>query len=755
MKSQTIDRKHTMNDNDKPMQDDAAIMVGDAVYTQEQYNEMQKQEVEKLHGMFSKLRDTWVQHRTNSGVETRWRKSNELYHGESAERGGEFERTLRDGPTIKKNSQAGRSRVVVNIVRPKVDQAVARMCEILLPVDDRNWGIKPTPIPETKDMVGDQRPTVDPATGQPTGLTADQEAKAVTEAAKKSSEAMELSIDDSLTECGYNGESRKLVENGVRLGTGIMYGPFPSRQTSKVWISTDDGRQELQVNESVVAASMSMDCWDVWFDPACGNNHQRGRGFFIRRSVTRKELRCLVGLPGYDSDAIREVLRSNPTRVRVAETRVVRDIIQEDSYELWQYHGEIEPEEMQMLSERAGDPLEDVTFGVLVIVNDKIIGAMESWVADKTLPVDVWNWRKADDSPYGYGLPDELEHQQRVVNAAWRQVMDNGRTSLGGQIVMKKGMIIPQDSSYEITPNKVWLAKDDVEDVRSAFSVFEFNSHLEELLAIAQAAMQFADQETSMPQMMGGEKGSAPETVGGMVMLSNNANTVLRLRVKLYDDNVTKPHIGRYYDWKMVNDPDPNIKGDYEVDARGSTALIERDVQNQAMWNLANITNNPRYIPHLDDRKELTAILKAFKLDPESVMKPEDQVAQEMAAAAEQGAPADPRAAAAEANLKAKEMDLADRKEQRAFDAQRLERDNELRRETLQYNREREGSEAQIASTDAQLTREIAIMKMDQDGNESQQDRESKERLKMIELDSERQIFSAEANLRMTTGSGI
>jgi hypothetical protein len=604
-------------------------------------------------------------------------------------------------------------------------------------------------------MQGDNRPTVDPQTGQPTGMTANEEAKVVIEAAKKSAEGMELSIDDSLTECNFNGESRKVVENGVRLGAGIMYGPFPARQTSKVWLPQPDGTQVLQFNESIVPASMSLDPWDVFFDPACGNDHQRGRGFFIRRNVTRKELRQLVGLPGYDDEAIRDVLRTSPCRVRVAEGRIMRDIIQEDSYELWQYHGEIEPDEMERLTSKAGDPLTDVSFGVLVMVNDRVIGAMESWVSDQTLPVDVWCWRKADDSPCGYGLPDELENQQRVVNSAWRQVMDNGRTSLGGQIVMKKGMVIPANSSYEITPNKIWLAKDDLEDVRQAFSVFEFNSHLQELLAIAQAAMQFADMETSMPQILGGGQGSAPETVGGMVMLYNNANAVLRQRVKLYDDCVTKPHIGRYYDWKMANESDPDIKGDFEVDARGSTALIERDIQNQALLNLANITNNPRYTPHLKEREEIKAILKAFKVNPEELMKTEEEFAQDQQALAEQGAPQDPKVMAAQMDMEMKQLDLQDRKAQREFEMARNEKEIQFRERNLQYNAMREQAESEQHAIDASLQRELGIAKMAQDGQLTREELERKERLEMIKIQDGRERFNAEAALRINTGAGI
>jgi len=732
-----------MNTNDFPQE--IAMMVGNDIMTKEQYEQRSRQEVEKLHGMFTKMRDDWVEYRANGDVEKRWRRNAQLYFGNNNRATGEFENTLRNGPPARKVAEGNRSRVVINIVRPKVDQAIARMCEILFPVDDRNWGIKPTPLPEMAAMVGNQAQTVDSRTGQLTGLTADQEAKAIMEAAKEAAEGMERSIDDSLTESKFNGESRKGVDDGIRLGTMVLYGPFPARQTSKVWIPQADGTQVLQINESIVPASMRWDPWDTFFDPSCGNDHQRGRGFFLRRNVNRKELRGLVGLPGYDADAIREVLRSPATKVRVAEGRVLRDQVRDDSYEMWTYHGEIEPEEMELLSSRTGgDPLTDVTFGVLIIVNDKIIGAMDSWVVDKTLPIDVWNWRKADDSPFGYGMPDELEHQQRVVNSAWRQVMDNGKTSLGGQIVMKKGMVVPQNNSYEITPNKIWLAKDDLDDVRQAFSVFEFNSHLQELLAIAQAAMSFADMETSMPQIMGGEQGSAPETVGGMVMLFNNANAVLRQRVKLYDDNVTKPHIGRYYDWKMANDPDPTIKGDFEIDARGSTALVERDIQNQAMLNLASITNNPRYIPHLNEREELKAILKAFKANPEEMMKPEDQVKQEMEAAAQQGGQQDPRIAAAQIKAEVDMAKIEDNKEVRA-----------LQQQQIAYNQQREQGEYDIAMTEAGINRDVTLLKLDQNAALTREGIAAKERLALVQIDSDRQLFNAEAAIKMRQGSGI
>lgn len=680
-------------------------------------------------------RDDWVTYRAGTGVEDRWRRATTLYNGSEQSR-GDFVDLLQNGqqPKKKDGMQANRSKVVVNIVRPKVDQAIARMCEILLPVDDRNYGIKPTPVPEmVTKMIGDMRPTVDPATGAPTGRTADEEAQIVVRQAKDAAEAMLEAIDDSLVECKYNAEQRAGISDGVRLGTMIMLGPFPAKKRIKSWQHVDGGR-ELNFNEEIQPASAHADPWDVWFDPSCGKDHQRGAGFWHRKLATKKELRALDGLPGYDSDAIREVLRTKPTRIRVASGRCNRAYAKEDAYELWTYHGDIEPDDMAMASMNTGDPLTDVEFGVVMLVNDTIIGAMPSWIVDKSLPCDVWNWREADDSPYGYGLPDELDHQQRVVTAAWRKVMDNSTASIGSQIVFRGG-VAPVDGSMAINAgHKFWRADPDkIDDVTKAFHVFDFPSHLADLLTIAKTAMEMADAETSMPQILGGEKGSAPETVGGMVMLFNNANTVLRLRVKLYDDGITSPHVTRYYDWNMANNPDEKIKGDMEVDARGSTALLEKDIQNQATLNLSNITSNPRYAPYLDVKEELKAILKAFKMQPESVMASDEQIKKNLEAPPAE----DPRVA-------------LERTKQEGNAA-----DNEIKKQTLQYNAERERVEAELSQADMGLKREIAMATLAGKSADMNDDRVSNERLRMLELEQRAQLFNAEAALRVQTGQGI
>jgi hypothetical protein len=738
--------------------DDTAFELDGQTISKQQVLQQIDDEKRAVKNSVVKQRDDWVSYRASLGVEEQWQKSSDLYYGKDTP-DTSFIETLKVGPAPQKSrdgAEAPRSRVVVNIVRPKVDQAVARMCEILLPTDDKNWGIRPTPIPEkVKGMLGDHRQTVIPGTNQvtPAGKTAHQEAEDFISEARKKAAAMEKAIDDQLTECKYNGEQRAMIADGVRLGAGVLIGPFPSSQVSKAWMPQNDGTQAMVIEKKTVPASMRADPWDVWFDPAAGNNHQNGAGFWHKRMVTRKQIRGLVGLPGFDEKALRTVLQERPSRVTTtAKGRVQRSwVSNSEAYEMWTYHGEVEPDHCNIMSWGTGDPLEDVDFGVIVLINSEVVGVMPSWIEDKSLPVDVWNWREADEHPYGHSLPEELEHQQRVVTAAWRQVMDNARFSVGSQVVFLDG-VTPANGRREITPGKLWHANPEkVDDARKAMAAVDFPSHLEELLAIVDKAMQFADSESSMPQLLGGQQGGVPETVGGMVMFQNNAQGVLRLRVKLYDDNITNPHISRYYDWNMAKNPDPNIKGDMEVDARGTSALLEKDIQNQATLNLANVLSNPKFGAYIDPRKELEAYLRAFKFQPETFFADEEQIKKNLSAPP----PADPRIESAKMALEGKQLDIQDRQQQRQVDQQEHAADRADRAADRNYNMQREQGEYAIAMTGEQNDRDLQFAKLASNERTTAAQLEANLGIKHLEIDNDRQLFNAEAALRVQTGAGI
>jgi hypothetical protein len=70
------------------------------------------------------------------------------------------------------------------------------------------------------------------------------------------------------------------------------------------------------------------------------------------------------------------------------------------------------------------------------------------------------------------------------------------------------------------------------------------------------------EDSTGLPMLLQGQLGKAPDTVGGMTMLNNNASAVLRRLARTFDDCVTEPHIRRYYAWLLQYGEDDE-KGDF------------------------------------------------------------------------------------------------------------------------------------------------------------------------------------------------
>ncbi len=370
---------------------------------------LQEQLLSSLYQEISSERDEWVRARAQSGIETDWRKAEALYDGEDVSEDGSMglEDALRNGPASRSRPAGNRSRVRINIVAPAVDNQVARMCEILLPVDDKNWGIRPTPNPAVSKALTDGRAVQD-VQGNHLGTMAEL-AVSAQNTAQLACKAMEREIDDQLTESQYNGECRKLIFSAAKLGTGVMKGPFVVRIEERNWMSAN--RQiggmavvnaVMSITEKFAPASKAVDIRSLYPDPSCSDDIQRGKGIYECKEITKKELRALAKRPGYDPDAIRKVLKQKPLIVDVNDNKIDKSQARDDLYQIWEYHGEVEPESFQLLRKYTNriagdgegediDPLQSFA-GCLIIVNDVIVGALPMMTADNSLENHQAGW---------------------------------------------------------------------------------------------------------------------------------------------------------------------------------------------------------------------------------------------------------------------------------------------------------------------------------------------------------------------------
>jgi hypothetical protein len=584
--------------------------------------------LEKLGLTLAKTRSEAIDGRQSSGIEDIWLEDEEHYEGvDDANRGEKGAwRSKPAGQAELQSDEATGSTVFFNITRPYCDAGSARIGDMLLPTEDKGWAIKATPIPQLAEISEGKIPPLmkaqmeeDPRLTSPELMAKQveqtkQDAEKMLEDAKKQAEKAEKRIEDWHVEAQYNAEMRQVIEDSGKIGTGIMKGPIPERKTSIMYL--DGG---LAVEEKLQPVSRRVDAWNCFPDPGCGQDIHKGAYHWERDEISVKELQALIGVPGYIESQIQACIDEEPhkaIRDFSSEKGDQKGLIKRESaslYEIWYGYCTLKKDEL----EAAGCECEEDQIDVCVtLVNNRVIKAAPNYMDTGEFPYDYMPWQRRTDSPWGIGIARQIRTPQRVVNGAARNLMDNAGLAGGPMWVFLSGIVEPIDGIYEIAPRKGWQAAEDADiaDIQKAFAFITMPMVQEDLQAIIQLGLKMAEDVTGLPMLLQGQQGNAPDTLGGTQIVNNNASTVLRRIARLWDDLVTEPHIRRYYRYLLQYGESDDEKGDFTIEARGSSALVERDVQNQSIVQMANIAGNPIY--GIDPKKWGSEFLKSQRLDP-------------------------------------------------------------------------------------------------------------------------------------------
>ena len=442
-------------------------------------------------------------------------------------------------------------------------------------------------------------------------------AKKLMDDATERADKAEKRIDDWLVESQFHAEVRKVIEDCARLGTGILKGPFPVKRKSKAVIEKNGGI-ELEIKIETKPASKRVDPWNFFPDPACGEDIHNGAYCFERDEITEKQLRELAGVDGYLADEIKVVIKEGPgKKYKDGGARKDADTIEKNRYEIWYFYGEVSKDDLAAVDVDMSDCGDkESLYAVVTLVNDRCIKAALNPLDSGSFPYDLMPWQRRCGMPWGMGVARQIRPAQGMINAANRNMLDNAGASGGPILAVRRDMLEPADGKWTLTPRKIFFVNDEGGSRPASDAIYAFNipNMQEQMMGIINFALKMAEDTTGLPQLMQGSQGAAPDTVGGMQMLNNNASTVLRRIARTFDDCITEPHIRRYYEFLLMYGEDDSEKGDFTIDARGSSALVERDLQNQALMQMGQMITNPAF--GIDPKKYFAEMCKAQHLDP-------------------------------------------------------------------------------------------------------------------------------------------
>jgi hypothetical protein len=598
-------------------------------------------------GLLGKLNDR-VKLRTaqRKDVELRWLQDLRQYHGKY------------EPEKLSAIKEAGGSQEFVNITRSKTNTFAARVADMLLPTDDKNWGLEPTPVPELEAASENAVALKDPATGQPL-VTADGHEVQARDAAtglKRVAElrcaAMEREVEDQLAECKYNAVQRDVIDDMALYGTGILKGPVLTSGTKRRWhqVGVDSkgvAQYELEVLEETRPTAEKVSVWNFFPDMSV-TDVKKGEDILERHPSTRKDLIDLAKLPGFDRDALRDLIRLGPQNSTLWYLNELRAISNQEVidaaktlWEVWEWHGPLDSDELRACGLDAPDDPLLLVDAVVWFCDNQILKATLNPMDTGDRPYSVCYCEKDDTSVFGFGYPYLLRNPQNVANGAWRMLIDNAGLSVGPQIIVNRKVIEPADGDYKLKPRKVWEIIQDGVKVDDAFKAVTIDAHQTELLKLFELATSQADVETNLPLIAQGiESPEQPDSATGLSIFNNNASVVLRRSVKSYDDDMTGTFIPRMYDWNMQFNPKEDIKGDWRCIAKGAGVLMEKERMAQALVKAIEVmSKDPDARIIVNKERVYEGWFRAMRLD--DAMNTEDekakvrkQIADEQAAAA-------------------------------------------------------------------------------------------------------------------------
>lgn len=567
-------------------------------------------------------------------------------------------------------SQKVGSRVYHNITRQITNDGASQLGDLLFPSDDKNYGLNPVPL-TPPPMAAAQEPAVD-SKGNPltdaegTQLTNTQAHTRRMEKAAAKTKRMFTKLDSSLIAAKYPKKARRCIGDAAMYGTGILKGPIPNKAPSS-WAKKKSGKYALRASDSLNPDVRIVSPLDFFPDMSASSPDEWGYTW-ERCYMLPSKLQALAKERGFDKVAVRQLMSRGPGNA-LSTSDEARNEVQDSSYtnslsksrfELWERHGDVSREKL-IAAGVEGLPVQRWIRCVVYMVEGQILKVVVSPYESLDSIYSVFNWDEDPLCIFGYGIPYLMDNPQHVYNTAWRMCLDNAGVSTLPQIVVDKRVLKPADGSnnYSIYAGKVWEKTGELyskEGTDKPFELFHISQDIQQLFALMDKAESDAYELTGVTRVEKSQQvnDNAPVTLGATQIMQNNSSVSRRSQARRYDDQITATLIQRFYDFFMQFEEDEDLKGRMEVEPRGSTILLSKELQASNLLQFYQLTGSGQ-AEGVKGLRLLRAISTSMQHPEGQFLKTDAEMEAEAEAQAQQGKAEDPALIIEERKAKAEE----------------------------------------------------------------------------------------------------
>lgn len=511
--------------------------------------------------------------------------------------------------------EQGGSEIYMMLTNSKMRGLKAWIRDIIMPAGDKAWEIEPTPLPDLpvwaeRSIAERIQQTVIPGEQQKdlmdrVGKLRDLVISGLRQDAKKRGERMSMKIDDQLTEGGWEVALDQFIDDFSTFSAGIIKGPIKHKRKKLSWGHDENG--VIPVAEDIIQHEVSrVSPFDCYPSP---NAETPNDGDFIEHiRLTRRELRSFLDVEGYSNKAISDVLEEygrGGLREWMWENSERKDL--EGKSNWWMnsgygtldglhYWGSVQGKlliEWGYKKEKDIDPYGEYEIDAIKIGNHTIRA-----VINKD-PLSRRPYHKACFDPvpgsfWGNSLRYLMRDIQSMCNATARSISNNVGMASGPMVEIHEDKLLP-GQTVDIFPWKIYQTERGETTGNSPNIHFfqpKLNAH--ELLRVYEEFERRADDATGVPRYATGNErvGGAGATSSGLAMLMSSASRGIKAAISQIDLYVTRSIVEQFYFYNMIEDPDPMIKGDVAVVARGATALLVKEQAHNDRMEFMQMTNN-------------------------------------------------------------------------------------------------------------------------------------------------------------------
>lgn len=509
--------------------------------------------------------------------------------------------------------QTGGSEIYMMLTSVKCRAAGSWLRDALLGQgNSKPWTVSPTPHPELPDDAEEQlMQSIGQEVGQlaamgttmPPELVRERIEAArdalkgkLREKAREKAQATETVLEDELVEGGFQQAMDAFVDDFVTYPAAILKGPVVHNAPRLRWEKSVDPQTQMPRWVPIVE-EQQIKCWyrvdPFKFYPAPWAATVEDGYCFEHHRVTKESLYALIGAPGYNEDAIREVLQNcgsytnwlglewmdSADRTNQPEQRHAQDA----PMDALEFYGAVPGRllmEWGVEDEEVTDP--DKSYNV----NLWVIGNIVIKATINPDPLGRKPYRKAcyEEIPgafWGNSVPDLIRDCQDMANGAARSLANNMAISSGPQVGLNISRVPATEKITQMYPWKLWQFEESpMSTTEPPLTFFQPNSNAQELMAVFQFYSTLADEYSGLPRFMTGDGnvGGAGRTASGLSALMGNANKLMK-SIMTSIDRIVSDVLETLHQHLMQHEFDryPELEGDVRIVARGAVSVMARE----------------------------------------------------------------------------------------------------------------------------------------------------------------------------------